>query len=105
MIRQEITNDPDFILLEEPIRVGKDCVILGGFPYEKASLYGPVKLPRNAAMYIAASLANLPSSHPLLGNKVVIVCRDLVNFGTEDFAVFLKDAFCTFGRWEDIKKY
>lgn len=106
MTREELLNHPDFILLSKPLNVQNQFEIIGGFPYSKACLYGSVKLPYGVARIVKGALYDyLRSTHPLRDNKVVIVCRDLVEFGTEDFALFIKDAFCSFGKWEEIRVY
>ena len=88
----------DYIELPTPIR-GEGFSIIGYFPYSTASCY-TVCIPRKTVSRIEALLP-----HNVRDNKIVLICRDEVNFGTNNFALYLKDLFASFGRWEDVRGY
>lgn len=95
-----ITSSPYFKKLEEPINCG-DYSIIGVFPYETAAVYTDgCNPPRVCAANVEN---NLPRN--FRDNKIVVICQDNVNFGTSNFAVFLKDLKCTFGSWDDVIGY
>ena len=95
-------NCADYRHLERPIQMsGFD--IIGFFPYETASVHpGPSvrrnKMPRSVASAIEHAC-------PSQDNKVVIICKDTSNFGTNSFAVFLHDSGCVFGGLDEVTGY
>lgn len=98
----DIKKLKDFIPLEEPIEF-KGFRAIGYFPYEVASLsYNEcAAVPRN----VFAEIENVLARTRYMDNKVVFVFEDLVNFGTDDFAIQFKDAYCKMGRLEHIIGY
>lgn len=95
-------NCLDYRHLERPIEMD-GFNIIGFFPYETASVHpGPSvrrnKMPRSVARHIEDAL--MPSD-----NKIVVICKDTVNFGTNNFAVFLHDSGCVFGGLDEVTGY
>ena len=90
----------DFIPFEEPVSFdGFEAI--GYFPYEKAAIIDCVSAPRN----VFKEVENKLSRTRYMDNKVVVVFRDLVNFGTKDFAIQFKDAYCKMGKISQIVGY
>lgn len=95
----DLTKMKSFHALPEPV-VTRDFTILGIFPYETASVINECRMPRD----VANTVYNLLPRN-FQDNKIVIVCRDNVDFGTDDFAVYCKDYGCAFGSWNQVKGY
>ena len=95
----EFKNIVDFIQLEEPIKFdGYEAV--GFFPYSIASISPKVpKVPRKLFQKLEDSLGKI------MDNKIVVIFRDLENFGTDDFAIQFHDCGCRVGKLEDVVRY
>lgn len=92
----------DFITLKEPIQF-KGFKAIGYFPYEKAQLdYEEcAAVPRSVFTEIEAVLARTI----YMDNKVVFVFEDTVHFGSDDFCIQFKDAYCKMGKLHQIRGY
>ena len=92
----------DYVSLEEPIEF-KGFRAVGYFPYEVAQLNYQecAAVPRNVFSEIETVLGRTK----YMDNKVVFVFQDTVNFGTNDFAIQFKDAYCKMGRLNHIMGY
>lgn len=85
--------------LEEPIKFD-GYEVVGFFPYSIASISNKMpKVPRKLFKELETKLRSI------MDNKVVIICRDLERFGTEDFAIQFHDAGCRIGKLEDVTGY
>lgn len=91
--------------LEVPlVLLGGKIKLLGWFSYSSAQIKNDnVKLPREVYKVIEDEIRE--KAEYILDNKIVLVFRDLVNFGTDDFALQLKDCFGKVGNWEDVIGY
>jgi len=89
----------EFIQLDEPIKFdGYEAV--GFFPYSTASISPKVpKVPRKLFQELEESLRKI------MDNKIVVIFRDLENFGTDDFAIQFHDCGCRVGKLEDVVGY
>lgn len=95
----KIKSHKDFIVLDRPI-VFSGYEAIGYFPYEKAAVFnGAAAVPRSVFAGVEEGLGSF------MDNKIVVVFRDLVRFGTSDFAIQFKDAFCRIGSLDQIKDY
>ena len=74
--------------------------MVGYFPYSIASISnkGP-KVSRNLFKDLEEKLRHL------MDNKIVIICRDLERFGTDNFAIQFHDFGCRIGKLEDVVGY
>lgn len=92
----------DFITLKEPIQF-KGFKAIGYFPYQKAQLdYEEcAAVPRNVFSEIEAVL----SRTLWMDNKTVFIFEDETNFGTEDFCIQFKDAYCKVGKLDHVMGY
>ena len=101
---QDILEDNDFIKLDTEVK-GKDFTLLGYFNYEVKKIRG-LKVPRGVYSglrnYIREALIK---NNKLDYNKRVYVLRAAVNFGTNDFAIFIHDCGIVIGNWKDIVPY
>lgn len=89
----------DFVLLDQPIQF-RGFKAIGYFPYEKAQLdISCVPVPRNLFEELEFELKSI------MDNKIVVVFEDKTNFGTEDFAIQFKDAYCKMGALDNIVGY
>lgn len=98
-------NLKDYITLENPIPLSGFTVI-GYFPYECAYIVGKttdaiVSTPRTLYADFEATMRE----NNIADNKVVYICLDTTNFGTDNFALQLKDCYARVGLWEDVKGY
>lgn len=84
--------------LDEPIEL-PGYTIVGYFPYETAGIYGKVHVPRQVYSNL------LSCSISIFQNKTVFILKDTVRFGTEDFALFIKDCYATIGTLEEVVGY
>jgi len=75
--------------------------VLGFFPYHSKSIRNNVRIPRKTLKELELILRK----NGINDNKFVVVCKDIINFETEDFAINFKDFYAIFGRWEEIEKY
>lgn len=98
----QIKQLADFVVLEEPIEF-KGYKAIGYFPYEKAQLNYQecAAVPRN----LFSETETILSRSRYMDNKVVFVFEDTVNFGTDDFAIQFKDAYCKVGKLNQIIGY
>lgn len=98
----EIKVMKSFITLEEPIEF-KGFRAIGYFPYEKAQLdvNECVAVPR----CVFSEIENVLSRTGYMDNKVVFVFEDTTNFGTDEFAIQFKDAYCKIGALNQIVGY
>lgn len=98
----QIKQLKDFVVLEEPIEF-KGFKAIGYFPYEKAQLNYQecAAVPRN----VFSEIENVLARTRYMDNKVVFVFEDTVNFGTENFAIQFKDAYCKMGKLGHIIGY
>ena len=89
----------DFIQLTEPFKCD-GFEVVGYFPYSIASISnkGP-KVSRNLFKDLEEKLRHL------MDNKIVIICRDLERFGTDNFAIQFHDYGCRIGKLEDVVGY
>ena len=92
--------------LETPIQINeenrKGFEIVGYFPYSIATIRNKhSKVPRR----LFKEIEDACHKARFMDNKVVIVCRDLVDFGTDDFAIQFHDLGCRLGSLEDITGY
>lgn len=88
--------------LETPIRIGEAYEVVGFFGYSIAAIKNTsVKVPRGLFSELETALHKAR----LMDNKIVVICRDLVNFGTHDFAVQFHDGGCRLGRLEEVIGY
>lgn len=90
-----------FNKLEVPIRINNDFEVVGFFGYSLASVRSDLKMPRGAFAELEAKLR----TERILDNKIVIICRDLVDFGTDDFAIQFHDSGCRVGKLSDVCGY
>jgi len=97
---RQFYNIDGFIKFDEPIKFS-DFEIVGFFPYSIASVRSKLKVPRGVYSAIEKEL----SMRRVLDNKIVIICRDLVDFGTDDFAIQFHDSGCRVGSLEDVVGY
>jgi hypothetical protein len=95
MTLKKMMESGSFIKFPSPIK-GAGFSILGIFPYGIATVKG-LSIPRQVAHEV---FKFVPTNYQ--DNKIVIVCQDDTNFGTNDFAVLCKDMYCIFGRWDEI---
>lgn len=87
----------NFIPLD--VKTGYGFDIIGMFPYNTASIINDSpSLPRQIIEHIEPLI-------PQMDNKVVIVCRDNINFGTDNFCLWIKDFFVKVGKYNQIKFY
>ena len=95
-----------FHKLETPIRIGENnndgFEIIGYFPYSVATIRN--SCPK-VARIVFKEIEDACKKARFMDNKVVVVCRDLVNFGTHDFAVQFHDSGCRLGYLNDIVGY
>ncbi len=91
-----------FILFEEPVEF-KGFRAVGYFPYETAQLNYKecVAAPRS----VFAEIENILARTRYMDNKVVIVFEDTTDFGTDNFAIQFKDAYCKMGMLNQIIGY
>ena len=92
---KDITTAKNFIPFKDIISFG-EFEAIGYFPYETARIQG-VKVPRTVYQEI--------DNTTVKDNKVVVVFKDKVHFGTDNFAIFFHDLGAIIGEWEDIKGY
>lgn len=73
---------------------------VGYIPYEGAHIFKPkeVSPPRKL-------LAHIENQLTVSDNKWVVFFIDHTIFGTDDFAVYFKDAFLQIGAWDEVKLY
>ncbi len=89
----------DFIQLPKPINFD-GYEVIGYFPYSLASIKADVpKVPRKLFEELENKLRGI------IDNKVVVIFRDTVNFGTDDFAIQFHDLGCRVGKLEDVVGY
>ena len=100
MYIKDLDQFADYKQFEEPIQF-KGFEAVGYFPYETASIKGCVPMPRN----VFSEIENILSRTRFMDNKIVVVFRDVVQFGTEDFAINFKDASAKVGSIDDIIGY
>lgn len=86
----------------EPIDFG-EFEAIGWFHYEVATLDPKhcVPVPRALFNHVETVLQR----KGVMDNKVVVIFRDKMNFGTDDFAIQFKDCYCKMGRWSDVIGY
>ena len=97
------TQFADYKEYETPVDFGTFEAV-GHFPYEKAQIKSSkynVCIPREVYFNIEDKLNREVGT----SNKIVVVFRDKVNFGTEDFLIQFKDAYCKVGSLESIIGY
>lgn len=95
----KIKSHKDFIVLDRTI-VFSGYEAIGYFPYEKEAVFnGVAAVPRSVFAGVEEGLGSF------MDNKIVVVFKDLVRFGTSDFAIQFKDAFCRIGSLDQIKDY
>lgn len=81
--------------------------IVGMFPYSIAGIYSKdmdnpiVKMPRP----LFSELEKLLMKNRCGDNKIVVFCKDTVNFNTDNFAIFLHDFSARVGRWDEVVGY
>lgn len=92
----------NYITLEEPI-ILEGFSIVGYFPYERACIRGCVSAPRKLYSHIEIAIRN--SAKNFMDNKIVVVCKDTTQFGTDDFAIQLHDLSGTVGSINQIEPY
>lgn len=93
-----ILEDKKFIKLPSPIVIDKSFEIIGYYPYETKRIQ--TKSPR-----ISRDVLNTQIINWCPDNKIVVICKDLVRFGTNNFAMFIHDFSVTFGNFNEIKEY
>lgn len=93
---EKILKDPSFKLFENTIDFG-EFEAVGYFSYSVAKLPDLVAVPRCIYTFIEENIKILP-------NKSVVVFKDKVNFGTENFCIYFKDAYCKIGKLDQIIK-
>jgi len=96
----KILEDPQFKLFLNPINF-LDFEAIGYYPYGVTRLPDLVAVPKsllNDILYI------LKLNDIDVENKSVVVFKDKVNFGTENFCIYFKDAYCKIGKLEEIIK-
>lgn len=97
-MRIDFTKYKDFISFPAPIKFNKFRAI-GYFPYEKAQITNDVVcVPRTVFTELIAKV-------DIMDNKYVIVFQDEERFGTQNFALQVKDSFCKIGSWEQVVGY
>jgi hypothetical protein len=95
-------NIKEYTSLETPIRVDDSYEVVGFFPYTAAAI--KTSSPK-VARALFSKLETELSKARILDNKIVVICRDLVNFGTHDFAVQFHDGGCRLGGLEEVIGY
>lgn len=90
-----------FNKLEVPIRINNDFEVVGFFGYSLASVKSDLKMPRGAFAELEAKLL----TEKVLDNKIVVICRDLVDFGTDHFAIQFHDSGCRVGKLSAVCGY
>lgn len=93
----------EYIPFATPVNFDDKFEAIGYFPYERATIqYHNVSenvcVPRDVFKHIYQAL-------PINDNKFVVIFRDLVGFGTDNFAIAFKDAYCKMGSWEQVQGY
>lgn len=95
----DFPNFEDYKQLTDPIKFD-GFEVVGFFPYSLASISNKVpKVPRKLFKELEEKLRQI------MDNKIVIICRDLENFGTDDFAIQFHDLGCRVGKLEDVQAY
>lgn len=85
--------------LVEPIKFD-GYEVVGFFPYSTASISNKMpKVPRKLFQELETELRGI------MDNKIVIICRDLERFGTDNFAIQFHDSGCRIGKLEDVTGY
>jgi len=89
--------------IHKPMDFNEEFDVVGYFPYEKAMIRGReiVKAPRK----LYADIENKLAKMGINDNKIVVIFKDTVNFGTDDFALNLKDCWAKVGKLESVKQY
>ncbi len=94
----DFTKYVDFISFPEPIAFDRFEAI-GYFPYEMAQVSNDVVcVSRTVFTRLIADVG-------INDNKYVIVFRDNERWGTQDFALQVKDSFCKLGSWKQVIGY
>jgi hypothetical protein len=75
--------------------------LIGYFPYATAGIYDTVRVPRTFFKEMEKAIRDCD----IIGNKIVLIFKDNTNFGTQNFALYLKDSFGSLGKWEDVQGY
>lgn len=93
----------EYIPFAIPVNFDNKFEAIGYFPYERATINyfhvtDNVCPPRTLFKHIEDKL-------PIKDNKFVVIFRDLVNFGTDDFAIAFKDCYCKMGSWKQVQGY
>ena len=97
----KILEDSQFKLFDNPIDF-EEFEAIGYYPYSVAKLPDLVAIPRRTFSHI---LNYMWLNHDIdIPNKSVVVFKDKVNFGTENFCIYFKDAYCKIGRLDQIIK-
>jgi hypothetical protein len=106
MLIKDFTQYKHYRKLDNPI-VFNGFEIVGWFPYETASVSSDnidseiVRVPRGVYSHIEEKC----NQNHISGNKIVIICRDTVRFGTNDFAIFFKDMYAKISNLENVRGY
>lgn len=101
MIESIFDDKIGYVALERPIEF-EEYDIIGYFPYHQSRLEGKTRVPRSIFKYLEGAIQGARKTGD---NKFIIVCKDKVHFGTENFVVHLKDCWGSIGAWEDVRDY
>lgn len=100
---RDFTKYAGYIQLDVPINFGQFEAI-GWFPYERAQISNFREVatpPRELFLFIEDAL----NRNGISDNKYVVIFRDKVNFGTDDFAIQFKDCYCKIGSLDSVVGY
>jgi len=92
----------EYIPLDTPINISGAYEVIGFFPYSTAAIKtsGP-----KVARALFSELEKELSKARIMDNKIVVICRDLVDFGTQNFAVQFHDGGCRLGCLKEVIGY
>lgn len=81
------------------------CKIIGVFGYQIARIDTKMVLPKIPRLMFSKFEQALQTAKIPLDNKMVVICQDTEMFGTDNFAIQLKDMFACVGKWSDVIGY
>ena len=81
------------------------CKIVGVFGYSIARVDSKNVLPKMPRDMFSKFEQALMEKKVPVSNKMVVICQDTTNFGTDNFAVNLKDMYACVGKWTDVVGY
>jgi hypothetical protein len=94
MFREDVEKLDGFIKFDEPVKFTEfECI--GYFPYEVAKFQDDIspRVPRS----IFHEIERVMRQNHVSDNKHILICIDTLHFGTENFALQLKDCWAKLG--------